>query len=145
MGRLTYVCATCEEHFTRKYSAKRHNITIHGNSGEIVPLLDFLVGRSSGRYTASHPFWYRRNGKRIHKFGRATVEDYVGDTFPYRGLQQQGQNQYHQHSLEEQERYHQEQQRSQSPSIPPPQAEQSKTNLRMSYRIQLTDHLNLSL
>jgi hypothetical protein len=121
MGRPTYVCTTCSEHFTRKYSAKRHNITIHGNSGEIVPLVEYIVGRSSGRYKASHPFWYRRNGKRIHKFGRATVEDYVGDTFPYRGLQQQGQYQYHQQSLEEQERYHREQQRSQSPSIPPPQ------------------------
>jgi DNA-directed RNA polymerase subunit RPC12/RpoP len=31
MGRPTYVCVTCSERFTRKYSAKRHNITIHGN------------------------------------------------------------------------------------------------------------------
>ncbi len=62
---------------------ERHNLTLHGDkSGEIVRLLDFVVGRSSGRYQTSHPFWYRRNGKRIHKFGRATVEDYVGDTFP---------------------------------------------------------------
>ena len=46
----------------------------------------------------------------------------MGDTFPYRGLQQQGQYQYHQQSLEEQERYHrqqQEQQQSPVPSIPP--------------------------
>jgi hypothetical protein len=119
MGRPRYVCTICSEHFTRKYSAIRHN-----GAGEIVILVEYLVGRKSGLYQASHPFWYRRNGKRIHKFGRATVEDYVGDTFPYRGLQrqQQGQNQYHQQSLEEQERYHQEQQRSQSRSIPPPQA-----------------------
>jgi len=96
MGRPEYVCATCEEHFTRRYSATRHNITIHGNSGEIVSLLEYLVGRSSGRYSASHPFWYRRNGKRIHKFG-PTVAGYVGDTFP--GLQrQQGRYQYHQQS-----------------------------------------------
>ena len=131
MGRLTYVCTTCSEHFTRKYSAKRHNITIHGNGGEIVTLVEYIVGRSSGRYKASHPFWYRRNGKRIHKFGRATVEDYVGDTFPYRSLQQQGQYQYHQQSLEEQERYHwqqheQEQQQSPVPSIPPPAAIQDQ-------------------
>ena len=81
MGRPTYVCATCSEHFTRKYSATRHNITIHGNRGEIVPLLDFLVGRSSGRYQASHPSWYRRSEKRIHKFGHATVTDSMGETF----------------------------------------------------------------
>ena len=39
-----YVCTTCSEHFTRKYSAKRHNITVHhGNGGEIVPLVEYLV------------------------------------------------------------------------------------------------------
>jgi hypothetical protein len=89
MGRPSYVCTTCSEHFTRKYSAKRHNISVHKGGGEIVPLVEYLVGRSFGKYQASHPFWYRRNGKRIHKFGRPTVADYVGDIFPYRGLQQQ--------------------------------------------------------
>ena len=58
MGRVTHVCATCAEHFTRKYSATRHNITVHGNRGEIVPLLEYLVGRYSGRIPASNPFWY---------------------------------------------------------------------------------------
>jgi hypothetical protein len=123
MGRPTYVCTTCSEHFTRKYSAKRHNITVHhNNGGEIVTLVEYLVGRKTGRYQASHPFWYRRNGKRIHKFGRPTVEDYVGDTFPYRGLHQQGQYQpqYHQQSLEEQERYRKQQPQALSQSIQPP-------------------------
>ena len=89
MGRPTYVCATCSEHFTRKYSAKRHNITIHGNGGEIVPLLEYLVARKSGRYQASHPSWYRRSEKRIDRFGHATVTDSIGDAFRPRGLQQQ--------------------------------------------------------
>jgi hypothetical protein len=104
MGRPTYVCTTCSEHFTRKYSAKRHNITIHNGGGEIVPLVEYLVGTSSGKYQASHPFWYRRNGKRIHKLGRPTVADYVGDTFRPRDLQGQPQRHYlyHQQSLEEQ-------------------------------------------
>ena len=26
MGRIMYVCATCSEHFTRRYSATRHNL-----------------------------------------------------------------------------------------------------------------------
>jgi hypothetical protein len=59
MGRLEYVCATCEEHFTRRYSATRHNITVYGNRAEIVSLLEYLVGRSSGRYRASYTFWYK--------------------------------------------------------------------------------------
>jgi hypothetical protein len=92
----------------------RHNISVHKGGGEIVTLVEFLVGSSSGKYQASHPFWYRkRNGKRIHKFGRPTVADYVGDIFPYRG-----QYHHHQQSLEEQERYHRQQEQSLSPSIP---------------------------
>jgi hypothetical protein len=39
----------------------------------------------------SHPFWYKRREKRIHKFSHATVADNMGDTFPPRGLQQQTQ------------------------------------------------------
>jgi hypothetical protein len=109
MGRPTYVCATCSEHFTRKYSATRHNITIHGNRGEI-SLLDFLAGRSSGRYQASHRPWYRRIERRIHNFGHATtaVADSMGDTFRHRGLQ----GQYHD--------YPRHQQQAPSPLIPLP-------------------------
>jgi hypothetical protein len=47
------VSATCAQHFTRRYSATRHNLTIHDNRGEIVPLLEYLAGRNSGRYHAS--------------------------------------------------------------------------------------------
>ena len=87
MGRVTHVCATCAEHFTRRYSATRHNLTIHDNRGEIVPLLEYIVGRSSGRYRASHPSWYRRTRskeKRIHRFGHAISADSMGD-FQHRG------------------------------------------------------------
>jgi hypothetical protein len=124
MGRLTYVCATCEDHFTRRYSATRHNLTIHGNRGEIVSLLEYLVGRSSRRYHASHPFWYRRRREKgIHSFARATtVADSVGDTYLPGGLQQQGQCQPQQQSLEEQERYHWQQQHALSQSVPSPAA-----------------------
>src|SRR5215467_9699391 len=105
MGRPNYVCTTCSEHFTRKYSAKRHNITVHhNNGGEIVTLVEFVVGRNSGKYQASHPSWYRRrNTNRIHKFGRATVADYVGDAPRTGGLQREKQWQYqcHEQSLEE--------------------------------------------
>lgn len=89
MGRLTYVCATCSEHFTRKYSATRHNFTLHNGGAEIVRLIDYIVGRVSGRYLASHPSWYRREQKwQTHsnhiydnKFRPATVTDSSGDTF----------------------------------------------------------------
>jgi hypothetical protein len=123
MGRPSYVCTTCSEHFTRKYSAKRHNITVHrNNGGEIIPLVEYLVGRNTGRYQASHPSWHRRSEKSIHKFGRAMVADSIGSTLRLGGLQrqQQAEYQHQQQSLEEQERYHrQQQEQSLSPSIPP--------------------------
>jgi hypothetical protein len=81
MGRLTHVCATCSEHFTRRYSATRHNLTIHDNRGEIVPLLEYIVGRNSGRYHASDPSWYRRPSKRrIHNLSATVTADSMGDT-----------------------------------------------------------------
>jgi hypothetical protein len=116
------VCATCEEHFTRKTSATRHNLTIHNNRGEIVSLLEYLVGRSSRRYHASHPFWYRRRREKgIHRFGHATTAaESVGDTFRPGGLQQQRQYQPQHPSLPEQERNHWQQQQTLLHSIPLP-------------------------
>jgi hypothetical protein len=122
MRRPTYVCATCAEHFARRYSATRHNLTIHGNRGEIVTYLEYLVGRKTGRYQASNSSWYRkgRGEKRIHDFGHATtvVADSMGDTFPPGGLQGQYYHHYHYH-------YPQHQQQAPSgsislPSLPPP-------------------------
>jgi hypothetical protein len=97
MGRLTYVCATCSEHFTRKYSATRHNLTLHDGRGEIVRLAEYLAGTLAGRYLPSHPSWYRRTQKwetpKAHnpnnKSGLAIFADSVGDTFRLgNGLQQ---------------------------------------------------------
>ena len=53
MGRIKWVGATCAEHFTRKYSATRHNNNLHAGNGLIVTLLDYIVGRASGQYLPS--------------------------------------------------------------------------------------------
>ena len=91
MGRPTYVCATCSEHFTRRYSATRHNLTIHNGRKEIVTLVEYLVRRSSGKYQASDPSWYRRRSeKSIHNIGGAMVADSMGPG----GLQSQQQAEY---------------------------------------------------
>src|SRR5215472_9681047 len=60
MSRANYVCTVCSEHFTRKYSAYRHNSNLHGGRSEIVPYIEYMAGRSSGRYLASHPSWHRK-------------------------------------------------------------------------------------
>jgi hypothetical protein len=97
MGRLSYVCGTCSEHFTRKYSAMRHNFNIHNGGAEIVRLIDYIVGRVTGKYLATHPSWYRRERKSQtgsdhiyeNKFRPTTVTDSSGDTFQPRDAWQQ--------------------------------------------------------
>ena len=104
----------------------------------------------SGRYQASHPSRYRRPSKetRIHNFGHATVADSVRDALRIGGLQreQQGQYQYqyHQQSSEEQERYHRQRSNRCRRQYRHHQ-QQSKTNLRMSYRVHVIQYFNLSL
>ena len=88
MGRLTYVCAACSEHFTRKFSATRHNNNLHNGTAEIVRLIDYLAGRSSGHYTPNNPFWFKRNNP-LHNFGSATVADSLGDPFQPSYIHQQ--------------------------------------------------------
>jgi hypothetical protein len=85
MGKGLYACATCSEHFTRRSNAKRHNITIHENEGEIVPLLEYLAGRKTGRYHASDPSMYRmrRGNKRNRQLLTAVSTDSMG-AFPPR-------------------------------------------------------------
>ncbi|MGB6533088.1 MAG: hypothetical protein WBF33_33775 [Candidatus Nitrosopolaris sp.] len=101
MGRPSYVCTICSEYFTRKYSAKRHNQNLHNSMGEIVILIDYLAGRSSGQYTPNNPFWYKRNNP-YHNFGSATVADSVDDTFQPKYISQQtplGISQYYTSSM----------------------------------------------
>jgi hypothetical protein len=88
MGRPSYVCTVCSEYFTRKYSANRHNHNLHNGAAEIVRLIDYLAGRSSGQYTANNPFWYKRNNP-YHKIGSLTAADSVGNTFEPTHLRQQ--------------------------------------------------------
>jgi hypothetical protein len=87
MGRPNYVCTVCSEYFTRKYSGKRHNHNIHNGAAEIVRLIDYLAGRSSGQYKPDNPFWYKHNNP-YHNFG-GTVPDSVGNTFQPKYLPQQ--------------------------------------------------------
>ena len=61
MGRPTYVCANCSEHFTRKYSAKRHNFNIHAGRSEIVPFIEYMVEVQVGTWQAIHHGIARRD------------------------------------------------------------------------------------
>lgn len=60
MGRITWVCATCAQHFTRRYSANRHNSNLHNAKGIVVGLLDYIVGRLDSNFLSNDPLSYRR-------------------------------------------------------------------------------------
>jgi hypothetical protein len=68
MTRINWVCATCGEHFTRKYSATRHNNNLHAGNGLIVRLLDYIVGRASGQYLPSDPRTSKNHKPLIHDY-----------------------------------------------------------------------------
>ena len=87
MGRPSYVCATCSEHFTRKHIARRHNQNLHDGNADIVRLIDYLVGRSSGQYRPNNPFWFKQNNP-YGNIGPATIVD--SNTFEPTYLPQRG-------------------------------------------------------
>jgi hypothetical protein len=88
MGRITWVCATCEEHFTRKYSASRHNNNLHFGNGLIVTMLDYIVGRASGQYLPSDPRTSKNHNSLIHAYtprwsSKTVSQTGVGNDRPY--------------------------------------------------------------
>ena len=89
MGKLSYVCTVCSEHFTRKYSGNRHNQNLHYGNADIVRLIDYLAGRSSGLYTPNNPFWFKPNNP-YRNIRPATIPDSIGNTFDPTYLPQQG-------------------------------------------------------
>ena len=113
MGRPSYVCTVCSEHFTRKYSGRRHNQNLHNGAADIVGLIDYLAGRSSGQYTPDNPFWHKRANP-YRNIGTRTVADSIGITFRSEYIPQQapmGTSQY-----------------SPSPNYPPVDASQTFAN-----------------
>ena len=55
-----YVCVTCAHTFTRGSSARRHNSKLHFNQGIIVQMLEYIIGRSSGRFLTPNQLSNRR-------------------------------------------------------------------------------------
>ena len=91
MSRPNYVSTVCSQHFTRKYSGKRHNFNVHSGRSEIVPFIEYMAGRSSGKYVASHPSWYRKQTElqvnRSYQSESPTVAD-TGSSFRPENSQQ---------------------------------------------------------
>lgn len=80
MGRLSYVCTLCSEHFTRKTSGERHNLNLHLGGAEIVPIVEYLFGRSTGKYMSSHPSWFKHRRGRVTSINNQLVDPTVADS-----------------------------------------------------------------
>lgn len=75
MGSKNYVCVTCGQDFSRKYSAYRHNHHLHQEGGKIVRTLEYIIGRTTGEYSAADPVLFRR------KRGEQTPDSRI--SFPF--------------------------------------------------------------
>jgi hypothetical protein len=50
MSKVSWVCTTCGQDFTRKCSANRHNNHFHYGNGIIVRFLEYIIGRTIGQF-----------------------------------------------------------------------------------------------
>jgi hypothetical protein len=54
LGRTSWVCVTCEQHFTRRFSADRHNKALHAGKGFIARVGNNLVKSASVSPEGAH-------------------------------------------------------------------------------------------
>ncbi|HEX6028014.1 MAG TPA: hypothetical protein VFY64_03135 [Nitrososphaeraceae archaeon] len=103
MSKINYVCATCGEDFTRRYSANRHNNRFHFGNGIFVRTLEYIIGRINGQFLPppnnnndlstriirkwwhnkhnSSPFTGNNNGLRGSDGRFTTIPDQIGNVF----------------------------------------------------------------
>lgn len=79
--RANYVCALCSETFTRRPSAKRHNINLHSGTAQIVRFMDYIIGRIEGHYRPDDPLLYRRRNKIMNYNQAKTVNELSASRF----------------------------------------------------------------
>ena len=65
MPNPNFVCTICSQTFTRKWRGKVHRDNLHGGAGDIVRLIDYMVGRTNGQYSPGDPSLYRRRMGKI--------------------------------------------------------------------------------
>jgi hypothetical protein len=95
MSSKNYVCVTCAQDFTRKYSAYRHNRVLHQEQGKIVRTLEYIIGRLSGEYQSADPILFRsKNRQRTaggapHNFPFGTIAHNSPDSHSYENIPRQ--------------------------------------------------------
>jgi hypothetical protein len=94
MSFKNYVCVTCAQDFTRKYSAYRHNRILHQERGKIVRTLEYVIGRVTGEYSSVDPIVFRRKNRQgtaigsPGKFPFAAIAHNSHDSHSYENIRQ---------------------------------------------------------
>jgi hypothetical protein len=55
MEKPNWVCVSCGMWSSRKYSVKRHILTVHGGNSLMVSFIEYVVGRQTGLYRPPFP------------------------------------------------------------------------------------------
>ena len=55
MEKPNWVCISCGMWSSRKYSVKRHILTVHGGNSLMVSFIEYIVGRQTGIYPPPFP------------------------------------------------------------------------------------------
>jgi hypothetical protein len=82
MNNRKWVCSTCSQHFTRKYSADRHIRNIHSGQANKVRFLDYIIGRVTGEYSPSNPLLFRHSNKQ--KDNLFSQDNTRNNNFPFK-------------------------------------------------------------
>jgi hypothetical protein len=53
MSKPNWACSGCGMYSSRRWSVERHILNLHDGSGNVVPFVDYLIGRKSGFYLPS--------------------------------------------------------------------------------------------
>jgi hypothetical protein len=62
MSKPNWACSACGMYSSRRWSVERHILNLHDGIGNVVPFVDYLVGRKSGFYLPKfRPTFVRKN------------------------------------------------------------------------------------
>jgi hypothetical protein len=77
MSKPNWACSSCGMYSSRSWSVERHILNLHSGSGNVVPFVDYLVGRQSGFYLPKfRPTFVKKNATKT-----VTVMDTFKDEF----------------------------------------------------------------
>jgi hypothetical protein len=79
MGKMKWSCISCGMSSSRKSSVQRHinNPNIHNGLGQVVPYLEYLIGRKEGNYRPQEVPQFTRSGAPYLNKIEAEVENQV--------------------------------------------------------------------